>query len=63
MAIGLQFVVKHHEMVNFIHDNLNFSIYYRKIRSIALALNKLQKTNEPSIKIVYGDSKFPSGKN
>ena len=63
MAICLQFVVKHHEMVNFIHDNLNFSIYYRKIRSIALALNKLQKTNEPSIKIAYGDSKFPSGKN
>ena len=44
------------------HENLNFSIHCRKRRSIALALNKLQKPDDPGVKIVYGDGGFASGK-
>ena len=67
LTTGLETVVKHYsliwkEMVKLRHENLNFSIHCRKRRSIALALNKLQKPDEPDIKIVYGDGSFASRK-
>ena len=67
LTTGQKTVVKHYpsiwrEMVKLRHENLNFSIHCRKRRSIALALNKLQKPDEPDTIVVYGAGSFASGK-
>ena len=67
LTTGLETVVKHYSliwkmMVKLRHENFIFSIHCRKKRSIALVLNKLQKPDDPGVKIVYGDGGFASGK-
>ena len=67
LITGQKTVVKHYssiwkEMVKLRLENLIFSIHCRKRRSIALALNKLQKPDEPDTIVVYGAGSFASGR-